>query len=462
MGIERILVVDDELLMRDFLTETLRRKDFDVDCAENGLQALQMVKKNAYDLVISDMKMPKMTGIELLAAIKEHSPETLVIIVTAFGSIENAVEAMHLGAFNYLIKPFSPDTVEAILQKANEHIKLVEENSFLRQQVSSLPQRGASSFKIIAQSKAMKQVLSTVERVAKSNASIFINGESGTGKEVISHAIHHFSPRAKNPYIRVNCAAIPDTLIESEFFGHEKGAFTGALTKRIGRFELAHQGTLLLDEVTEIPMLLQPKLLRVIQEREFERVGGSRSIQVDVRLVSTSNRKMEEAIEEQVFRKDLYYRLNVIPIHLPPLRERAEDILPLCEHFLDTICIENHKKRKKLTVEAKKRLQEYHWPGNIRELMNVIERCVVMDIAEDISPEHLFLESFHEEQTVKEHHEAPANQFVGLSLQELEKRMIIETLNQNQQNRTRTAEVLGISIRTLRNKLKEYHQGEGP
>ncbi len=451
MAIEKILVVDDELLIRDFLTETLRRKDFDVDNAENGLQALQMIKKEPYDLVITDMKMPKMTGLELLKGTMEFSPETLVIIITAFGSIENAVEAMKIGAFNYLIKPFSPDTIEAVIQKAQEHSKLLEENSFLRQQVSSIPRGGSSSpFKVIAKSPGMKKILEDIKRVANSNASVFISGESGTGKEVISHAIHSYSPRNNRPYIRVNCAAIPDTLVESEFFGHEKGAFTGAISKRTGRFELAHGGTLLLDEITEIPMSLQPKLLRAIQEREFERVGGSKSIKVDVRILSTSNRNMEEAIEDQIFRKDLYYRLNVIPIHLPSLRDRREDIIPLTEYFIEMMCLENHKKLKSLCPYTKKALLDYHWPGNIRELMNVIERVVVMDYGDVIERDHIILSSKPSE--TKSNELLP----VGITLQELEKKMIIETLHDSKQNRTKAAETLGISIRTLRNKLKEY------
>lgn len=451
MAIEKILVVDDELLIRDFLTETLRRKDFDVDNAENGLQALQMIKNTPYDLVITDMKMPKMTGLELLRSIMENVPETLVIIITAFGSIENAVEAMRLGAFNYLIKPFSPDTIEAVIQKAEEHARLLEENSFLRQQVSSIPRGGSSTpFKIIANSPSMKKILEDVKRVAKSNASVFISGDSGTGKEVISHAIHSYSPRVNRPYIRVNCAAIPDTLVESEFFGHEKGAFTGALSKRTGRFELAHGGTLLLDEITEIPMSLQPKLLRAIQEREFERVGGSKSVKVDVRIISTSNRNMDEAIEDQIFRKDLYYRLNVIPIHLPSLRDRREDIIPLSNHFLEQMCFENHKKIKKFSPSTKKMLLDYHWPGNIRELMNVIERVVVMDYGDVIEKGHIIL-------STKEPKKVSTELLpVGITLQELEKKMIIETLHDTDQNRTKAAETLGISIRTLRNKLKEY------
>jgi len=324
MSIEKVLIVDDEALVRNFLVETLKRKHLDVSSAENGLKALALLKEHTYDLVITDMKMPDLTGIDLLHKIKEMSPHTLVVVVTAYGSVENAVEAMRLGAYNYLIKPFSPDTIEAILEKAREHVSLVHENQYLRQQIT---ETNASPL-VIGESVAIKKIMDDVRQVAQSNASVFINGESGTGKEVIAQAIHFNSPRTKKPFIKVNCAAVPESLVESEFFGHEKGAFTGANAKRLGRFELAHSGTLLLDEVTEIPILLQAKLLRAIQEQEFERIEGTKPVKVDVRLISTSNRDINQAIQNKNLREDLYYRLNVVPIHLPPLRERKEDIMP--------------------------------------------------------------------------------------------------------------------------------------
>lgn len=456
MTIEKILIVDDEMIVRNFLAETLRRKNFDVTTAENGTKALNILKDETFDLVITDMKMPDMTGLDVLRNVKEGSPSTVVIVITAYGSIENAVEAMKLGAYNYLIKPFSPETIEAVIEKAQEHLSLVEENNYLRQQISAGATRTAH--RVIGSSAEMKKILSEVQRVAKSNASVFINGESGTGKEVIAHAVHSYSNRANRPYIRVNCAAVPETLIESEFFGHEKGAFTGASSKRMGRFELAHGGTLLLDEITEIPMALQAKLLRVIQEHELERVGGSKLIKVDVRIVSTSNREMQEAIKEKVFREDLYYRLNVIPIHLPPLRDRRDDILPLAEYFLEQMCIENHKKNKSFSDDAKGLLLDYNWPGNVRELANIVERAVVMDYDVTVAAEHLSIE-----RTISPATRTPASPYsselpVGVTLAELEKRLIVETLQANQDNRTRTADVLGISVRTLRNKLNEYKE----
>lgn len=447
MAIEKVLVVDDEMLIRNFLAETLRRKGLEVITAENGKTALAEFKQNSFDMVFTDMKMPDLTGLEVLKKIKELNPSTIVVVVTAFGSIDNAVEAMRLGAFNYLIKPFTPDSIEAVIEKAGQHESLVAENQYLRQEVNG--SRSSSSAAVVAESAVMKKILQDIERIAASNANVFISGESGTGKEVIAHLIHHCSPRAQKPYVRVNCAAIPEALVESEFFGHEKGAFTGAANKRLGRFELAHGGTLLLDEVTEVPTSLQAKLLRAIQEQEFERVGGSKPVKVDVRLISTSNRNVKEAIQNKQLREDLYYRLNVVPIHLPPLRERSEDVLPLAEHFLNALCKENHKKELTLTKAAKEKLQGYDWPGNVRELGNIIERAVVLEAGTKIGPDSLFLD----------HASDPSQEIampVGITLQELEKRFIIETL-QIHRDRSRAAERLGISVEQLREKLKDYN-----
>lgn len=389
MAIEKVLVVDDELIMRDLLAEILQRQKIEVATAENGRVALKLIKDEHFDLIITDMKMPGMTGLELLKQIKELHPEAIIVVITAFGSIDNAVEAMQLGAFDYLLKPFSADSIEAMVNKAGEHLGLVEENHCLRHQISH--EKGRRVHRVIANSPLMKELLSDVERIAASNANVFITGESGTGKEVIAQAIHDRSMRANRSFIKVNCAAIPETLIESEFFGHEKGAFTGANAKRSGRFELANSGTLLLDEVSEIPLMMQAKLLRAIQEHEFERVGGTKPVKVDVRLISTSNRVIQELISQNVLRKDLYYRLNVVPIYIAPLRERQEDIFPLSEYFLERLCLENHKTGKKLTEKAKNKLLNYSWPGNVRELANILERAVVMDKSPSIGPEQLYL-----------------------------------------------------------------------
>lgn len=456
MPIDRILVVDDEPLMRDFIAETLQRKGLEVFIANNGIKALEMLKSHSFDMIITDMRMKEVTGIDLLKKVKEQSPATIVVVITGFGSIENAVEAMRLGAFTYLIKPFAPETIETLVDKARQQLLLVEENSYLRQQVQNFPkEQDGTTPKIIAESPAMKKILEDVQRIAQSQANIFLHGESGTGKEVIAHAIHYNSARRGNPFIKVNCAAVPDTLIEAEFFGHEKGAFTGAINKRTGRFELAHGGTLLLDEVTEIPLLLQSKLLRVIQEHEFERIGGSKPIKVDVRIVSTSNRDMKEALANKSLREDLFFRLNVVPIHLPPLRSRKEDILPLADYFLKKTCRENYKDSecKVLTSASQKKLQEYSWPGNVRELSNVIERAVVMHNGKEIAPEQLFLDSTtNRTETTNESLTFP----LGTPLHELERRMIIETLHQQNNNTKATAQLLGITPRKLLSKLSQY------
>jgi two-component system response regulator AtoC len=436
--IEKVLVVDDEPLMLRFVGEVLKRQGKEVSFAENGAEAIRLLEHETFDLVISDMKMPIKTGIDVLKFVKKLSPATLVILATAHGTIESAVEAMKLGAFNYLIKPFSPEAIEGILEKGEEHLRLVKENKFYKED--------AKQPRLVAQSASMKKILQDLNKIAKSNASVFITGESGTGKEVIAGAIHELSSRSTHPFVKVNCAAIPETLLESEFFGHERGAFTGAHMRKTGRFELADKGTLLLDEVTEIPLTLQPKLLRAIQEQEFERVGGTKPIKVNLRFLATSNRNMQEAIDGKIFREDLFYRLNVVPIQIPPLRERREDLLPLAHFFLEKFCKENHKPIKTFTDHAVKKLLDYPWPGNVRELANIIERTVVLDFDTTIDAEHLYLTSTIAPKAVK----------TGLTLHEVEKQLILETFEANHQNRTKTASTLGISVRTLRNKLHEY------
>jgi two-component system response regulator AtoC len=439
--IEKVLVVDDDPTHQSFVATTLKRLKMEVVTASNGEEAILRLQQQPFELVVTDFKMPKKNGLDVVRAAKAINPQTVVILMTAFATIETAVEAMKEGAFNVLIKPFSPQILEINAQKAKEHVKQFAETKFYREQqaLSVCPE-------VIANSPQMKKIVADLEKIGKSGASVFITGESGTGKEVIAAALHRLSPRAHQPFIKVNCAAIPEALVESEFFGHERGAFTGAMGRKTGRFELADQGTLLLDEVTEIPLSLQAKLLRAIQEQEFERVGGMRSLSVDVRLIATSNRSMTEAIESKIFREDLYYRLNVVPIHLPPLRQRVEDILPLAEHFLKLFCHENHKPKKTFTPKAIQKLFAYHWPGNVRELANIIERTVVLDFDPVIDSEHLYLDS-----TPK-----PVQPITGMTLHAMEKRLILDTLENQGQNRTKTAGILGISVRTLRNKLHEY------
>lgn len=444
--IEKVLIADDDPIMREFMKEFFLRQKKQVTSVENGALAIEAIKMESFDLILTDVCMPIKTGLDVIHFTKEHAPQCLVILATAHGSIEAAVEATKMGAFHYLVKPFSLEVLESAITKAEEHIRLRKENLFLREE-----QIKTKCPHFIAESPLMKKLMLDLEKIAKSNASVFITGESGTGKEVIGAALHQLSSRRESPFIKVNCAAIPETLVESEFFGHERGAFTGALQRKIGRFELADQGTLLLDEVTEIPLFLQAKLLRAIQEQEFERVGGINPVRVNIRFLATSNRNMQETIEAKLFREDLFYRLNVVPIHIPPLRDRTEDILPLANYFLNRFCIENHKPPKQFTERAIQKLTTYLWPGNVRELGNMIERVVVLDFDPKVDAEHLYLDS--PLPTSKNSKEALP---LGISLHELEKRFILETLQIYHRNRTKTATSLGISVRTLRNKLHEY------
>jgi two-component system response regulator AtoC len=355
---------------------------------------------------------------------------------------------MKLGAFDYIIKPFSPDQIEMVTKRATERQSLIEENRYLRSEI--LKEYGFGE--IIGGTPVMEGIFAVIKKVANSRATILVQGESGTGKELVARAIHYNSTRANAPFIKVNCAALPENLLESELFGHEKGAFTGAVSRRSGRFELAHRGTLLLDEVSEIPLGLQAKLLRVLQEREFERVGGATPIKVDVRIVATTNRNLDEEIEAKRFREDLFFRLNVIPITLPPLRDRDGDIPLLAAHFVDWYCRENNRAPKTICPEAMEMMSSYPWPGNVRELQNVIERAVVLDVDETIRPEHVALRPIGSGgDDTDEIVDA-----VGSTVAEMERRLILKTLKALGGNRGRTAEVLRISVRTLRNKLNQY------
>lgn len=400
-----------------------------ITTVKNSSLLLQALKRESYDLIIVE-------DIETFSAIKALFPQAAIAIATPIGSIEQAIEAIRLGAIDYFTLPVTGEKIDRILEKMAARLH----SPFVLKSEKEI---------LLAQSSVMQRLLADISKVAQSNAAVFISGESGTGKEVIAHAIHYQSPRATLPFVKVNCAAIPESLIESEFFGHEKGSFTGAIEKRIGRFELAHRGTLLLDEISEIPLHVQAKLLRVVQEQEFERVGGTKPISVDVRLIATSNRNMKEMIEQKQFREDLYFRLNVVPISLPPLRERKDDILALAHYFLDRFCEENQKKPMILSTEAQKQLLAYPWPGNIRELANTIERAVVMNHGTTIDLDHLRLDPSSPALI-----SMPATKSVTLA--DLEKQHILETLSLHNHNRTRAAEALGISVRTLRNKLRLY------
>jgi DNA-binding NtrC family response regulator len=445
----RILVIDDEDLMREYVEETLVRAGYKVEVANGGEEGLARHAEAPFDIIVTDLKMTPVDGLSVVQSAHKADKTTQCIVMTAYGTIETAVEAMKAGAEDYILKPFTPDELELAIARLIEKSRLAEENRYLRSQVNA----GFHFHAMIGKSKSMKAVYEQIEKVAKSKSTVFIRGESGTGKELVARAIHFLGNRKEQPFIKVNCAALSAGLLESELFGHEKGAFTGALERKIGRFELADQGSILLDEVSEIGAELQPKLLRALQEREIDRVGGNHSIPIDTRIVATSNRNLEEAVSEGKFREDLFFRLNVIPIQLPPLRERREDIPILTEHFVAYFCQENGRPDMKVDKTMLKAMKEYDWPGNVRELQNSIERAVVLTNGEVLGADDFVLAG-------------PANQSsgnndgltAGMSIAQMEKELILKTLEKCGQNRTRAAEMLDISVRTLRNKLKEYRE----
>jgi DNA-binding NtrC family response regulator len=438
---QTVLVVDDEPGQRQFLSGSLS-KEYEVVAAANGTEAIQLLSRRSFDLVITDERMPGMSGIELIQWMRERVPETPVIVLTAYGSVQTAVEAIKLGAEEYLIKPLkSPEELRLVAGKVLRS-RVLRDRSLVHQQETE----AAFPADIVAESEGMKRVLRLADQVAGQPTTVLLTGESGTGKEVVARYIHRRSPRRDNAFVAVNCAAITETLLESELFGHEKGAFTGAVQNRRGRFELANGGTLFLDEVAEMGPNLQAKFLRVLQEQQFERVGGDRSILVDVRVIAATNKDLPQVIANQAFREDLYYRLNVFPIQLPPLRERREDILPLTEHFARKLAIRMGRPVPSFSPEARDIFCRYDWPGNARELANAVERSLIVADSALIRPEDLPMQS--DAQTA-------ANTRPG-SLAEIEKAAILEALARCSGDRRATAESLGISLRTLQYRLKEY------
>jgi DNA-binding NtrC family response regulator len=448
MARAQILVIDDEPLMRDFLEETLLRAGYGVVTASDGVAGLGEVRGNSYDLVITDIKMPGIDGIGLLEEVRKIQPDLVVILMTAYASVETAVQALKLGAADYIMKPFAPEKIERVVETALKELKLENVNRYLRSEI----EQDFNFEEMVGASAEMVPIYDQIRKISQSKASVLIRGESGTGKELIARAIHNSSPRRDKPFIKINCAALAPTLLESELFGHEKGSFTHAINKKIGRFELADEGALLLDEIGEMELGLQSKLLRVIQEKEFERVGGTKPIKVDTRIISTTNRDLEKAIEERRFREDLYFRLNVIPIKLPPLRERKEDIPALVQHFLRKYSIENKKNVKNVHPDAMMTFMSHSWPGNIRELENSIERAVVLCSGDTITPDFFAFAAQRARPRSGEGIFMPKNITVG----EAERILILHTLKENANNKTKSAKVLDISVRTLRNKLKEY------
>lgn len=458
MTMYSILVVDDEPNYLIVLSELLRDEGFEVFTAADGEEGLKVVDSVDLDIVVTDMQMPGMNGLQLLDKIKETNQDLPVVVITAFAEVDKAVQAMQAGAFNYLAKPFSNDELIITLKKAAQHYSLIRENTRLRSEI-----KGKSGFSgMVGKNPKMLQVYQLIEKVAPTNASVLITGESGTGKELVAKAIHVNSPRESRPFIAVNCAALSENLLESELFGHEKGAFTGAVAMRKGRFELADSGTIFLDEVGEIPLALQSKLLRVLQEKTFERVGGGKTIEVDVRIISATNKELREEVAAGRFREDLFYRLNVIPITLPALRDRMDDMQSLAEHFVEKYRKELSKPNLQVSADALKLLMKLPWEGNIRELENTIERAAILcsdDLiaADDVHPDIQYAEEPKPlGQDVDLQLMFPEDASLNDVLYVIEKQMLTKALNDTEYVQARAAEKLGITKSLLQYKMKKY------
>lgn len=460
MPIEKIIVLEDDLIVRKNLEQQLRYRRYDVASASTIAAAQEILTKDNFDLMIVDVRLPDGDGTDLLKQLQTRPAKPLVVMISGFGTVDLAVECMSNGAFTFLTKPFSPEQLAVTLKKAEEHTQLVKVNQFL-----SHAEDEDSGYELLGQSNVIEQLRQLIRKVARTQATVLIQGESGTGKELVARALYRQSPRATAPFIKVNCAAIPENLIESEFFGHEKGAFTGALNKREGRFELAHSGTILLDEVSEISPTVQAKLLRVLQERELERVGGNRTIKVDVRVIATTNRHLEESVDRKEFRQDLYFRLNVVPIIVPPLRDRKEDIPLLADIFRQRFARKHGVEVLGISHICMTALQAHSWPGNVRELQNVIERAVILcSEGAALEPAHLGLAQKADPAAgqaspapIRTSYTATDTKGEIFPLSEIEKQHILAALEHSKGNRTHAAKMLAISIRTLRNKLNEYN-----
>ncbi len=455
---ETVLVVDDVPEIRTTMSEILKYKGFAVDQATDGQEAIELLSKRFYDIVLTDIAMPRKNGMEVLQHIKTNTPDTICIMITGFGSIEGAVEALRMGAFDYLSKPIKPSEVVVVIEKALEVRDLKRENLTLKEEL----QDRYSFDRIVGQSESIKRIFALVEKVARTDSTVLITGESGTGKELIAHAIHYSSGRKSRPFVPINCAAIPEELLESELFGHEKGAFTHAIRTRIGRFELANKGTIFLDEIGEMSPSLQVKLLRVLQERCFERVGGVKTIKVDIRVVAATNIDLEEAVNQGKFREDLFYRLNVIPIHLPPLRERKGDIPLLVEHFLHKFSKGNPLYANSIDQEALKILESYDWPGNVRELENIVERLVILSngpviTAADIPDRILRRSGSAAVPIVSEPAAILPEEGMSLSaaVEQFEKTLILQALDRTDGVKNRAAKLLKMNRTTLIEKMKK-------
>jgi DNA-binding NtrC family response regulator len=465
MAIEKVIVIDDEPIIRRSLELQLRGKRLAVALCSTIAEAEKYIAKDSFDLMFVDVRLPDGDGTDLLNRLAPRPEKPLIVVMTGYGTIESAVNCIRSGAFDYIIKPFSASQIDLILRKADNFNQAVRINRILTQE-------SLDPAPLLGESRAIQQLRQMIQKVAPTEATVLICGENGTGKELVATEIFRSSARSESPFIKVNCAAISETLIESEFFGHERGAFTGATEKREGRFELANNGTILLDEISEISLKLQAKLLRVLQEREFERVGGNRTIKVNVRVLATTNRDLQKSVEKQEFRQDLYYRLNVFPILVPALRKRKDDIPDLARSFLARIARRTGSQPPVLSPASLDVLCAYEWPGNVRELQNVMERAVILtEPGQEITPhilEPMFPLELLDHSWTSEVHEPVDEQTAGgivfpeniVPLEELEREYILHALRKANGNRTHTAQMLGISIRTLRNKLNELKLGE--
>jgi len=454
---ENILIVDDEKNYTMIIGEILQEEGYTSITASSGMEALDFLNNEIIDLVLTDVKMPGMSGIQLLEKIKELNPDIPVIIMTAYGSVEKAVDAMHKGAYTFILKPFENQALIAHITKALSVYKIVQENSRLKNAISSR----YSFDNIIGKSRPMQEIYEIIKKVAPSNASVLIEGESGTGKELVAKSLHYNSPRKNKPLIAVNCSAFAETLLESELFGHEKGAFTGASALKKGRFEISDQGTLFLDEIGELSISLQTKLLRVLQEKIIERVGGTLPIPVDFRLIAATNKNLEDEVKNGNFREDLYYRLNVVKTLIPPLRERSEDIPLLIKHFIDKYTNEHQPESRVsgITPEAVKILCDYQWKGNVRELENILERCILLGSGDMITPSELPLKVRQNVSSFLDLDGIPEDVGLAETLTAVEKRMIQRAMKLSGNVQTKAAQLLGIGKSGLNQKLKKFNLG---
>ena len=433
------------------LSQTLQEEGYQVDTVEGGRRAIDLARLKSYDLALTDLKMPEMDGLEVLNTLKEIDNDMAVIIMTAYGTVESAVAAMKGGAYDFITKPFDPDHLSMLIERALENRRLIAENSLLREELA----QNMGFSEIVGQNEKMKEVSRLIQKVAGSDTSVLLQGESGTGKELFARAIHNLSPRRDKSYVAINCAAIPAELLENELFGSERGAYTSSVARKMGKFEIADHGTIFLDEIGDLDIALQAKLLRVLQQKKFERLGGTKTVTVDVRVIAATNMDLNEMIKKKQFREDLYYRLSVFPINIPPLRERQDDIRPLADFFINKYCKDMKKPMKSLSREGIVLLEKYHWPGNVRELENTIERAIILAEGKKITPDHLAIR-IRTSDEIRLREGAGLKEIGSHAQMQAERSAIIRVLKQVRGNKRKCSEVLKIDYTTLFDKLKKY------